>query len=80
METSHTIGDSHEQIEAYKMVEKVAELTNFIKYKNSNIESFRSIYVQIFKDCESLVCKEKLQGKTDEEIMKTIEVRMRRHS
>ena len=80
METSHATRDSHEQLEAYKMVEKVAELTNFIKYKKSNIESFRLMYAQIFKDCEGLVCKAKSQGKSDEEIMKMIEVRMRRHS
>ena len=80
MGINRTTEDSHEQLEAYKIVRKIAELTNFIKYKNSNIESFRSMYVQIFKDCEDLVCKAKSQGKSDKEIMKMIEVRMRRHS
>ena len=80
METRHAAEDSHEQLEAYRTVEKVAELTNFIKYKNSNVESFRSLYIQIFKDCEDLACKEKLQGKSNEEIIKIIEEKMRRHS
>lgn len=72
MEINPTTENSKEQTEAYKIVEKVAKQTNFIKYRDSSVESFRSLYLQIFKHCKDLVRKAKTKGKSYEEIIKMV--------
>ena len=80
MEINRTTEDLREQTEAHKIVEKVVKQTNFIKYRDSKIESFRSLYLQIFQHCKDLVYKAKLKGKSYKEIIKIVEERIRRHS